>query len=187
MTSSDARQALPADAGNILDTERLWLCEVPEEEVRAILDGRTVDGAVWAPGYPFDATIGGAKLVSRMVEAGNYRPGFGLYQVVLRDSGQVVGDIGFHSAPDENGSVEIGYGLVKEYRGKGIASEATRALVDWTLRQPGVTEVRAETDRGHEPSLRVLLKTGFEEDGSDEQTRRFRLRRAWHLGGPTSL
>ena len=60
-----------------------------------------------APGYPFDGTIGGAKLVGRMVDAATYRPGFGLSQVVL---GTVVGDIGFHAAPDEGGSVEIGYG-----------------------------------------------------------------------------
>jgi ribosomal-protein-alanine N-acetyltransferase len=178
MTSSNTRHGPPVGEGNVLDTERLRLRELPVEEVRAILDGRTVEDAVWAPGYPFDGTIGGAKLVIRMVDAGTYRPGFGFYQVLLRAIDTVVGDIGFHAAPDEHGSVEIGYGLVEKYRGMGIATEATRALVEWTLRQPGVTEVRAETDKGHGPSMRVLVKARFEETGSDAETQRFRRPRA---------
>jgi hypothetical protein len=32
-----------------------------------------------------------------MVDNDAYRPGFGLYQVIDRESGQVIGDIGFHS------------------------------------------------------------------------------------------
>ncbi|MFJ2060674.1 GNAT family N-acetyltransferase [Streptomyces sp. NPDC087908] len=176
MTSVGSQHCTPANQGNVLITERLTLRELPYEEVVTILDGRTVSGVQWAEGYPFEGTIGGAKLVRRMVEADTYRAGFGLYQVVLQDTNLVVGDIGFHSAPDENGSAEIGYGLVEAYRGQGIATEALRALVTWTLQQEDVNEVRAETDKGHLPSQRVLTKSGFASDGSGAECDRFVLR-----------
>jgi RimJ/RimL family protein N-acetyltransferase len=128
VTPHDVHTGHPEGEINVLATERLILREVPFGEVAAILDGCTVEGANWADGYPFSGTIGGAKLLSRMVDAGTYRPGFGLCQIVLRETGCVVGDIGLHSAPDENGSVEMGYGLVNAYRERGIATEATRAL-----------------------------------------------------------
>jgi RimJ/RimL family protein N-acetyltransferase len=161
---------------NILESERIILREVPVVEVAEILAGNTVAGQAWAEGYPFDGTIGGAKLVMRMVDNDD-RPGFGLYQVIDRETGQVVGDIGFHSAPDEAGSVEIGYGLVPDFRGRGIATEAARLLTRWTLDQPGMAEVRAETDEGHLPSHGVLVNTGFTFLGSDGETRRYSLPR----------
>jgi RimJ/RimL family protein N-acetyltransferase len=50
MASSDVQHDLPAGEGNVLKTERLTLREVLAEEVFAILDGRTLEGAVWAEG-----------------------------------------------------------------------------------------------------------------------------------------
>jgi RimJ/RimL family protein N-acetyltransferase len=83
---------------------------VPVDEVRSILDGRTVEGAVWRR-----VTRSTGRSAVRSWSAARsmrvpYRPRFGLYQVVLGTDGTVVGDIGFHAAPDEGGSVEIGYG-----------------------------------------------------------------------------
>jgi RimJ/RimL family protein N-acetyltransferase len=146
---------------------------VPLSDVTAILESRQVDGARWADGYPFEGSVGGARLVSRMMEAGTYRPGFGMYQITLKSSGLVIGDLGFHSAPDDNGSVEIGYGLVDEFHNKGYATEAVQRLVSWALAQDSVNEITAETDPDHIPSQRVLMKCGFEDAGKDELAHRF--------------
>ncbi|GAA2431091.1 GNAT family N-acetyltransferase [Streptomyces macrosporus] len=178
MTSPDAPGTRPADGGNVLTTPRLTLREVRPDEIGPLLRGRPTADARWAEGYPSEGTLGGLVLVSRMLLVDAYRPGFGLYQIVVRDGGETVGDICFHSAPDENGSVEIGYGLVEAYRGRGIATEATRALTAWALDRPDVTEVRAETDPGHLPSQRVLLKSGFRDAGTHDGMHRFVLRHA---------
>jgi RimJ/RimL family protein N-acetyltransferase len=100
-----------------------------------------------------------------------------MYQIVDRMSGQVVGDVGFHSSPDESGSVEIGYGLVPGHRGKGLATEAVRALAAWAFRQTGVAELRAETDVHHAASHGVLARAGFELLAVEGETRRYVLRR----------
>ena len=68
-------------------------------------------------------------------------------------------------------------GLVEKFRGQGIATEITKSLLEWTLEQPEVSEVRAETDEDHLASRRVLEKTGFTFVGSDGETRSYAKRR----------
>lgn len=92
-----------------------------------------------------------------------------MYFVILRDDdwrGPVlVGSAGYKGPPDENGEVEIGYGIVEEYRRRGLASEAARGLVDNAFRRPDVTTVVAETLVGHEASIAILTRCGFRPGG----------------------
>ena len=47
---------------------------------------------------------------------------------------RVVGSIGFHGPPDEQGRLEIGYSVDPRYRRQGFAREAVRAMFDWAHR-----------------------------------------------------
>ncbi|WP_155071500.1 GNAT family N-acetyltransferase [Streptomyces taklimakanensis] len=163
---------------NVLITARLALRELPPDGIRSVLAGRPGTGVRWAEGYPSQETLGALVRVGRSLLADAYRPGFGLYQIVWRGSGETVGDVVFHAAPDDDGSVEIGYAVVEAYRGRGIAGEAVRALTAWALERPGVTEVRAETDAGNPASRRVLRGAGFRPVGDTDGTFRFVLTRA---------
>ena len=60
-----------------------------------------------------------------------------------------------------DGSVEIGYGISKEFCGKGYATEAVNAVVDWAMEQSGIARIEAETDPDNTASQRVLEKCGF--------------------------
>jgi RimJ/RimL family protein N-acetyltransferase len=93
--------------------------------------------------------------------------------IVLRETGEAAGSIGFSGLPDDSGTVTMGYSLYPAFQGKGIASEAARALVAWALAQPGVRGVRATIRPGHIASERVaaaagLRRTGRIEDDPDE-------------------
>ena len=83
---------------------------------------------------------------------------------VLED-GVIVGDCGWFGPPDEDGEVEIGYGLAPSARGRGLGTEAVRLLVDWVRSEGGARSVRAEVLPGNEPSLRLLARLGFEDIG----------------------
>ncbi|HJR15788.1 MAG TPA: GNAT family N-acetyltransferase, partial [Gemmatimonadales bacterium] len=63
--------------------------------------------------------------------------------VVRRDTRTAVGSIAFAGRPDAAGAVLIGYAMYPGREGRGYATEATRALVDWAFGQPGVRIVRA--------------------------------------------
>ncbi len=160
-----------------ISADRVLLQELDAAGAADIVAGRVLPGQAWAEGYPLEGTKVAAGMVVRLVRSGGYRPGFGMYQIVDRMSGQVVGDVGFHSSPDESGSVEIGYGLVPGHRGKGLATEAVRALAAWAFRQTGVAELRAETDVHHAASHGVLVRAGFELLAVEGETRRYVLRR----------
>ena len=81
--------------------------------------------------------------------------------LIRRSDRIVVGSADFKNVPDEDGAVELGYGLGKNYEGRGYMTEAARAMCSWALSQPGVTSVVAETKRDNRPSQRILSRCGF--------------------------
>jgi RimJ/RimL family protein N-acetyltransferase len=80
------------------------------------------------------------------------------------EDGEVVGDCGWFGPPDEDGEVEIGYGLAPSARGRGLGTAAVRLLLDWVT-AAGARSVRAEVLPGNEVSLRLLARLGFEDVG----------------------
>jgi RimJ/RimL family protein N-acetyltransferase len=51
------------------------------------------------------------------------------FALVHLESGLVIGNAGFTGPPDAEGIVEIAYGIVPDYQGRGYATEAANALV----------------------------------------------------------
>ena len=86
---------------------------------------------------------------------------FTYWLIVLREEKVAAGLVGYKGAPDDNGEVEIGYGISPAYQGKGYMTEAVHGLVEWAFRQPGCGSVCAETLRTNIASQRVLQKNGF--------------------------
>jgi RimJ/RimL family protein N-acetyltransferase len=75
--------------------------------------------------------------------------------------------------------VTIGYAIVPSARRRGYATEAIAAVSEWSLARPEVSYVRAQTLPDNEPSIRALLRAGFDEDEPGAKVRRFvRVRRA---------
>lgn len=65
----------------------------------------------------------------------NYKKcGFGLWAVVLKETGEFIGDCGI-TIQDIDGEMlpEIGYHIHKKYWRKGFAKEAARAVRDWVF------------------------------------------------------
>lgn len=87
---------------------------------------------------------------------------YSFWWIVRKDDRVAMGSCGFKNIPDENGEVEIGYGLAKkEYEGRGFMAEAIKALCRWALAQKDVKRIIAETDKGNLKSENVLKRVGF--------------------------
>lgn len=78
---------------------------------------------------------------------------------------RVVGSVVFHGAPDEEGVVEVGYGVEQSSQGRGYGTEATCAAVLWALAQPGVRTVSASTFAWHTASVKILQRAGLSPAG----------------------
>jgi RimJ/RimL family protein N-acetyltransferase len=83
------------------------------------------------------------------------------FSIVERASGSAVGGCGFKGPPDAEGVVEVAYGIDPAHRGRGFATEAARALVEFAFASGRVRRVRAHTKPGNSASTRVLAKCGF--------------------------
>jgi ribosomal-protein-alanine N-acetyltransferase len=60
---------------------------------------------------------------------------------------------------------EIGYSIVREFRGQGIASEAVTALLDEAFEQAQLSRLNAYCVPENQPSRRLLERLGFRFDG----------------------
>lgn len=88
-----------------------------------------------------------------------------LYRVaVLRETGGVVGRIGFHAPPDSAGAVEIGYSVAPAYRRQGLATEMATGLIRWGAEQGAATCV-ASVRPDNTASLAIIRRLGFERTG----------------------
>jgi RimJ/RimL family protein N-acetyltransferase len=61
----------------------------------------------------------------------------------------------------ENQVAELGYGIARERWGRGLASEAARAMVDYGFEAFGLAKVWARVDPRNLSSVRVLEKIGM--------------------------
>lgn len=91
--------------------------------------------------------------------------GWSFWYLVLADSNELVGICGFKGRPDSKGSVEIGYSILSQFRGAGLATEAAMRLIAWAFTHHDVLEVSAETLPHLKSSIRVLEKNGMEFTG----------------------
>jgi ribosomal-protein-alanine N-acetyltransferase len=85
--------------------------------------------------------------------------------IARRDSGRLVGTIGFPMVTPLHRSVEIAYELSPEFWGRGIATQLCRLLVAWVHEHANVLRVQAAALQSNARSLRVLERAGFEREG----------------------
>jgi len=96
-------------------------------------------------------------------------------QIVLKQSREIIGSTSFHGVPDENGMVEIGLGIEREFHNQGFAKEALMAMWSWAIDQPDVKSFRYTVSPDNAPSIKVIEYFGFpftgvqidEEDGPE--------------------
>lgn len=91
-------------------------------------------------------------------------PGYGRWGCLLRSEGEAASPIGFCGLKwlPETGEVDLGYRLLPDYWGRGLATEAARASLDFGFQTLGLAQVVAMVLPGNAASVRVLTKLGME-------------------------
>lgn len=96
----------------------------------------------------------------------DYQPerwGFGLWAVILKSTGQVMGFCGLSKFDDIGGQceVEVGYRLARPYWGKGFVTEAARAARDHAFSHLGIRRLISLIEADNIPAVRVAEKLGM--------------------------
>jgi RimJ/RimL family protein N-acetyltransferase len=118
----------------------------------------------WAKGYPLDGDARACAAYVNQIVPGTTTNPFGYYQILI--DGVVVGGIGFHGPP-RDGLVEVGYGVVPDYRRRGVATEALRRLLELAVSLDGVRRVCGRVGEDNVPSQKVMAAVGMQLVGRD--------------------
>ena len=154
----------------MIATPRLRLVPCDEAMLRAIVAGSEALaahlGARVPAGWPEFPDAYGHALEMLLADPGLY--GWWTFVFLDRAEGGLVGSGGYTGRPAEDGSVEIGYEIAPEFRGRDYATEAARGLLEHALAHGEVRRVVAHTLAEPNASTRVLEKIGFVHAGTVE-------------------
>ena len=144
----------------ILETERLFMREMTPDDLptlRAIL----TDGEVmyaYNGAFP-DEEVG--SWLDRMIDS--YRQnGYGLWAVILKETGQMIGQCGLtDQSPLGKSLLEVGYLFLKEYWHRGYAAEAATACKEYAFSMLGADELFAIIRCTNRASIAVAKRLGM--------------------------
>jgi len=93
--------------------------------------------------------------------------GYGLCVVELLDNGEAIGRSGLNWW-EEFGETEIGWTFQHEHWGKGYATEAARAVLEWGFGKLELDQITAMIAPGNQASIAVAERLGFTPRRKDE-------------------
>jgi RimJ/RimL family protein N-acetyltransferase len=167
-----------SDRELVICTKRLHLIAMTLAHIEAELQGGQALGALlgvsipssWPPGeYDRDAL---EFFRGRLLAGGPSHLGWYSWYAIGCDAEgrreKLLAAAGYFGPPSD-GSVEVGYSVIPEARGRGYATEIVDALVGRAFEEPGVRVVIAHTVDSNVPSTRVLLRCGFRRVGPGQR------------------
>lgn len=102
-----------------------------------------------------------AKDIIKWSHSDNINPTNNRWLIVLKDSNQPIGTIGYHRWDKNNNIAEIGYDLSKEYWKKGIMNEAFECVLNFGFKKMGLNRIQAFVHIENIASYNILKKNGF--------------------------
>lgn len=166
----------------VIETDRLILREMTEKDFDALYV--VLSDLDIMEHYPYtfdeDRVIG---WIRKNIE--RYKIfGFGLWAVVLKENGEMIGDCGL-TMQIINGQIrpEIGYHIRKDCQRRGYASEAAKAVRDWTFINTPFNIIYSYMKYTNVASYRTAIAYGCKlvdkfEDDNDENTKVYAISRA---------
>jgi RimJ/RimL family protein N-acetyltransferase len=145
-----------------IETERLRLRRSMPEDAETISAYRSDPDVNRQQGWDRTDPAG---VLADIVEMSGRSPGepggWVQFTVEERETGTIVGDVGFAVADGEPTVIKVGYTISPGFQGHGYATEAITALVDYAFGTLGAEIVRAHASAENAPSIRVAEKVGM--------------------------
>ena len=148
------RKFTPEDAPVLYENHR-------EEEVRQ-----------WIPNECYADTQEAERAVRFYLDCVNRGKLPYVLAVVLKDTGELIGDTGINAVAGKTDEVEIGYTICRKHNGKGYGTELVKGMTEFAVSAFGMHVLYGRVLRGNEVSVRVLEKNGYiligEEFGAED-------------------
>jgi ribosomal-protein-alanine N-acetyltransferase len=100
------------------------------------------------------------KAISFYIDQQN-KKGFSPYIVTIKETGEIIGVCGYNPTKNDD-EIELIYHFIKEYWGKGYATEAAMACIKYASENcKNINKITASVDPRHNASIKTLEKVGF--------------------------
>jgi [ribosomal protein S5]-alanine N-acetyltransferase len=162
----------------VIETSRLLLIPATPEMLSAELTNHgalaaALDATVpdtWPPEYyDGDAVSAALAALAGATEDRDWHLHYFAHKPAEQSSATLIGAGGYKGPPAEDGTVEIGYSIVRDAQRRGFASEAVRGLLNRAFVDGRVDRVIAHTLPQLVASIGVLQKCGFRDVGPGEE------------------
>lgn len=148
-----------------LKTERLSLRAMHPIDAEDMYDyARRADVTkylTWSP----HASMGFTKDYLRYIQTRYALGDFYDWAIIDRESRRMIGTCGFTRIDTENDSAEIGYVLNPEFCGRGLATEAVRAVIDFGFFELGFHRIHARFMQENQRSRKLMERVGMTFEG----------------------
>lgn len=84
--------------------------------------------------------------------------------IIKKEDHRLIGDIGIHFMEDGSFQVELGYTLEKDEQGKGYATEALTATINYLFLQYNKRRITASIDPRNTKSIALIERLGFRKE-----------------------
>ena len=153
-------------AFDTITTDRLVIRAMTQDDAEALWvrrnDPETARHQNWTLPFPRQRADDMVQAIAMMGEPSDGE--WWMAVVCDRTSGGTVGDLALQLTFDER-AAEIGYTFAREHWGRGYATEAAGALVDWLVETVGVSRVAGTTHPDNLASIVVLERLGMRFEG----------------------
>ena len=148
----------------ILETERLIVREMTKEDFPALTDMLYDERVMYAYAHTFSEDEAQAWLYNQLRR---YKEdGFGLWAVILKETGKMIGQCGITKQRiPEKEVLEVGYLFSADYWHKGFATEAAIACKNYAFKNLGANEVYSIIRDNNYASQNVAKRNGMKEVG----------------------
>lgn len=148
------------ELSRILETDRLVLRPMSDSDYKSLQEVLSDPETMKYYAAPYDEA--GVQKWIDWCKASQAKRGFSLWSVILKETGQMIGDCGVSmQIIDDEMRPEIGYHLNKKYHHQGIGKEMTQAVRDYFFTYFNENEVYSYMDKDNLPSYKTAEANGM--------------------------
>ena len=152
-----------------LNTPRLRLRRLTMRDAEDIFrysrDAEVARHVLWDP----HRTLGDSRAYLRYMlrRYRNHEPAS--WGIEWRETGQIIGTIGFMWIQSDNNAAEVGYSLARSFWNRGVMTEALKAVIDHGFGSMNLNRIEAQHETTNPASGAVMRKCGMVREGTLRQ------------------
>lgn len=150
-----------------IETERLILRKFEYFDDEAMLKYWVSDGKIQSlynePVYSTKAEV--KELLDKYIN-GYCQNNYYRWAIILKENNQCIGQIAYFIVDDKNHFAEIEYCIGSEFQRKGLATEATKAIIKFGFEDVNLHKIQICHKSINTPSKKVIKKCGFLYEGT---------------------